>query len=74
MDSSTSVGRKPASVLPAPVGAISNAEAIVAGLCEQRELMLARRPSARGEPLAETVRQQLGRFGRRSGNDAGRHA
>ena len=35
--------------------------AIVAGFCQQRELMLARRPAARGEPLSETVRQQLGR-------------
>jgi hypothetical protein len=47
--------------------------AIVAGLCEQRQLMLARRPAAACEPAAKAVRQQLGCFVRRSGQDVGRH-
>jgi hypothetical protein len=46
---------------------------VVAGFLQQRQLVLARRPSARRKPAAETVRQQFGRFGRRSGADAGRH-
>ena len=54
---STSVGRKPASVLPAPVGAISSAERSVARLRQQLQLMRARRPAARGEPAREDVRQ-----------------
>ena len=37
--------------------------AIVAGFCEQRQLMIARRPAARREPSPKTVRQQLGRGG-----------
>src|ERR1700688_3971238 len=36
--------------------------------------MLARRPAAAGEPAAETVRQQVGWFGRRLGLDAARHS
>ena len=39
--------------------------AVVAGLCQQRQLMLARRPAARGEPVPEAVRQQRSRFKRR---------
>src|SRR5207248_7438049 len=42
-------------------------------LRQQLKLVFARAPSARGEPSAETVRQQRGVLGRRSGDDAGRH-
>jgi len=45
-----------ASVLPAPVGRNQERGAIVAGLCEQRQLMLARRPAAACEPAAKAVR------------------
>ena len=48
--------------------------AVVAGFGQQLQLMLARRPAARGEPAAETVRQQFGRFSRKLDLDAGRHA
>ena len=51
-----------------PVGAIRSTERSSRAL--PRSLVLARRPSARRKPAAETVRQQFGRFGRRSGADA----
>src|SRR5882762_2962473 len=35
--------------------------------------MLARRPSAASKPLAESIRQQIGCFVRRSEQDVGRH-
>ena len=41
--------------------------AVIARLCQQCQLMLARRPAARGEPAAEAVRQQCSRFKRRGG-------
>jgi hypothetical protein len=46
---------------------------IVAGLCQQFKLMLARRPAAAREPSTKTIRQQFGRMVRRSGKDARRH-
>ena len=46
--------------------------AVVAGLCQQRQLMLARRPAARGEPAPEAVGQQRSRFKRREGQGIGR--
>src|SRR5690242_15319600 len=39
--------------------------AVLARLLQQRQLMLARRPAAAGEPFLETVRQQRGRLGGR---------
>ena len=45
---------------------------VVAGLCQQRELMLTRRPAARGEPAPEAVGQQRSRFKRREGQGIGR--
>ena len=42
-------------------------------LRQQLKLVFARTPSAPGEPSAETVWQQRGALGRRSGDDAGRH-
>ena len=75
-ESSTSVGRNPASVLPAPVGAISSAERLSRAFAKQRQLVLARRPAPRGEPFFETLRQQRSRVrvrwgcvGKRSGED-----
>ena len=44
---------------------------VVAGLCQQRELMLARRPAARSEPAPEAVGQQRSRFKRREGQGIG---
>jgi hypothetical protein len=46
----------------------------VPGLFEQRQLMFARRPSARREPSLEAVGQRGLGFGRRRGQDKGRHA
>jgi len=46
---------------------------ILAGLCQQRQLMLARRPAARREPLKEAFGQQGLGFGRWQGQDTGRH-
>ena len=55
---STRLGRNPASVLPAPVGAISSAERPALRLRQQFELMRARRPAAAGEPAREHFRKQ----------------
>ena len=52
-------GRNPASVLPAPVGAISSAD-LPASALEQIDLMGARRPAALVEPLQEWLGQQGG--------------
>ena len=57
---STNVGRNPASVLPAPVGAISSAERSSRRLLQQRQLMRARRPAARGEPFLKMVGEKIG--------------
>ena len=59
----TRLGRKPASVLPAPVGAISSVERPALRLGEQLELVRPRRPAARGEPGGEGRGQQARRVG-----------
>ena len=46
---------------------------VVARPGEQIQLMVSRRPAARGEPFTETVRQQGNRGGSRFGSKAGRH-
>src|ERR1700716_799208 len=68
--SSTSDGRNPASVLPAPVGAISSTGARP---CQKLELMLARRPAAAGEPARERLRQQRSCIRRRADIHGTRH-
>ncbi len=57
-DRPTRLGRKPASVLPAPVGAISRVERRAATCFDQRQLVRARLPAARGKPAAERLRQR----------------
>ena len=54
---STSVGKKPAKVLPPPVGAISSAERPALAFAQQRKLMRTHLPTAAGEPADEDVRQ-----------------
>ena len=61
---STRAGRKPASVLPAPVGAISSTERPACGTRQEVDLMGARRPAALREPVEERSGQaRRGCFG-----------
>ena len=62
------VGRNPASVLPAPVGAMSSVSRPAARLRQQLELMRPRRPAAIRKPGRERRREK----GRRIGQDGGR--
>ena len=61
---STRLGRKPASVFPAPVGAISSTERPGLRLRQKLDLMRPRRPAALREPAAEGRRQKRRRSGR----------
>ena len=58
---SVSVGRKPASVLPAPVGAISSTDCPACARASSSIWCGARRPAALREPFQERLRQQGGR-------------
>ena len=59
-DSSARLGRKPASVLPPPVGEISSTLSRACRMLQHGQLMRPRRPAARGKPVEEALRQTHG--------------